>query len=123
MASDPLGYVDMGTLSIALALILGNRDGSWLLGVGPSIEVGWSWAQGRPFEAETSSGSMNAPFVTISLQGAVRRRLTELLWIRLGGAVGYVVVGFEATAEGRLAGALEGIEISLLLGLSIAPSR
>ncbi len=119
LGTDLLGHIDLVAVTGAAALLFGGRRGGRIAALGPRLEAGWCLAQGRPFpDSVAEGGSISSAVVVISAEATIRFSLSRRSWLLIDGALGYAVVGPEGTADGRVAAGIEGVVVSLGLGLS-----
>ncbi len=114
------GEIDMNLVSGALAVLVGGGNERVELLLGPRLEVGRAWVDGRPYSAADVGSSASATVLFASLASTLRvglsARWSVALDVSAGQTLQYVTV---ASGDERVAG-LRGPVLSVGLGVNLA---
>jgi hypothetical protein len=102
-----------------LALLLVSPTGRVRGVLGPRLELGWGWSEGRPSSAEIESRSVDGFLLTVALVGGMRVLLASRLWVTSEVHAGWVASSLEPRAEGRRVGGISRALLGLTVGLAV----
>ena len=118
-AFDPLGEIDLGLFSGALAVTVRGGGDRVALELGPRVELGYAWVQGRPATASVRAGSGEAVVFFASVLASVQVRLGGRWWTTLDALAGTSLRPVTIASGAARAAGFTGPTLSLALGLAV----
>lgn len=120
-AFDPLGEIDLqlATTGVSLGIVGGSER--FAFEIGPRIELGWAWVQGRPSVAGVRGETGDAGTVLGSLLATLRARVTNRGWLVLDVTVGASLREITITSGTMRTAGITGPALGLGLGFVVSP--
>ncbi|MBI5517566.1 MAG: hypothetical protein HY909_27595 [Deltaproteobacteria bacterium] len=124
LAFDRSGEIDVVLVSLGASLQLVTGSEALGLSLGPRVELGWAWVQGRLAEVTEGGAptvralSGNSPVLLVGGAATLRSALSSRWSAVLELTVGQTVRGVRISSSGQQVSGLEGPSLSLGVGLS-----
>lgn len=115
-----LGDIDLLVVTARGALALSLVRQSFLLEIGPFVELGWGYANGTPSQALIASDDASAFIVVTGATIGARLALSGPLWLDASGDFGPTLSGLSALSAGVEARGIEGFSAGGQVGLAWA---
>lgn len=119
-AFDPLGEIDLGLATAALAATLQAGGERVALELGPRFEAGWAWVNGRPSVAGVRAGQGDAGVFFVSVVASLRVRVSRRWWTTLDATAGTALQPVVIESGTARAAGFTGPMLSIGLGVVVA---
>ena len=122
-ARDQLGDIDIRAVAVGGGIGLVRQLEDLRIGIGPRLELGYSWLRGKPSAPAVDDGvaglTQGGATITLGVEGHVQLRLRNRFWIGLSAEAGWVLLGLNGLAFDRTATGIAGPLVNAALSLAV----